>query len=338
MRSPPLASPDIPQMRLFRAVALALSGSSLIAAAPEAETSRALAALQADDAHLQSIGWRLVTGNAPFCGDSVPAVGLLLQDMRNYDSPAPVRQAAGITGDIAVQATAAGSPAELADLRPNDEVLAINEEEMAALPAVPSGDYRRLKALHDRIDGALVRDGKVGLTIRRADTPVREVTLAGQRACPGRFELKTAGRSAQADGDRVIMGRGFASTGRPSDRLEEAERAFVVAHELAHNLLGHRSDLDRTGRQLGKIRLTEREADRLGVWLLANAGYDPEAASRLMRGWGRRNDPGLFRLPTHDGWDERADLIDAEVVRVRAALAATGRADWSRYFSRDRAR
>lgn len=322
-------------MPLFRKAVIAVLAPWLAAATPVAETSRALAALQADDAHLHTIGWRLVTGNAPFCNDAVPAVGLLLQDMLNYDNPAPVRDAAGITGDIAVQATAAGSPAALADLRPNDEVLAINGDDMAALPAVPPGDYRRLKALHDRIDAALAQQGTVTLTISRAGQPVRDVTLSGVRACPGRFELKTAGRSAQADGDRVILGRGFAATGKPSDRLEEAELAFVVAHELAHNLLRHRELLDRTGRGMDDIRRTEREADRLGVWLLAGAGYDPGAAGRLMRGWGRRNDPGLFRLPTHDGWDERADLIDAEVARVRAALAATGKADWSRQFRRD---
>lgn len=307
----------------------------LVAATPAGDASSALATLQADDVHLHTIGWRLVTGNAPFCGDSVLAVGLLLQDMRNYDNPAPVRDAAGIAGDIAVQAAAAQSPAALADLRPNDEVLAIDGHDMAALPAVPPGDYRRLKGLHDLIDAALALHGAVTLTISRAGTPTRDITLAGERACPGRFELKTAGRSAQADGDRVILGRGFASTGKPSDRLEEAELAFVVAHELAHNLLRHRELLDRIGRGMANIRRTEREADRLGVWLLANAGYDPAAAGRLMRGWGRRNDPGLFRLPTHDGWDERADLIDAEVVHVRAALAATGKADWSHHFQRD---
>lgn len=321
-------------MPLFRKAALGLFGPCLIAAAPVADASSALVALQADDTHLQTIGWRLVTGNAPWCSDAVPAVGLLLQDMLNYDNPGPVREAAGIFGDIAVQAVVAGSPAGRAGLRANDEVLAIEGIAMAALPTAPPGDYRRLKGLHDMIDAALARTGAVSLTVRRAGGPHRHVVLKGERACPGRFELKTAGRSAQADGDRVILGRGFGSTGRPSDRLEEAELAFVVAHELAHNLLGHRAMLDRTGRGMARVRRTEREADRLGVWLLANAGYDPDAASRLMRGWGRRNDPGLFRLPTHDGWDERADLIGTEESRVRAALAATGQADWSGEFPR----
>lgn len=159
--------------------------------------------------------------------------------------------------------------------------------------------------------------------------------MAGIPACPGRFELRTQGAKAQADGERVLIGRRFGEAKRSSDILEENEFAAVVAHEFAHNLLGHGAWLDRVGRSWDNIRRTEREADRLSVWLLANAGYDPAGAVRLMRGWGRRNDLGFLRMPTHDGWDERASSMEGELGSMRTSMARRGAADWSRDFVRE---
>jgi hypothetical protein len=295
----------------------------------------ALQELQRDDQRLQAIGWRLATANAPFCAGARPAVGLLLQDMMNYNDPDAIRAAVGIAGDIAVQAVAPGSPAERAGLRPDDEVLAINGSTVASLPRVKAGDYTRLTALHDRIEAALQRDGKLQLRISRTDGEAREIELTGVPACPGRFELRTQGGKAQADGARVLIGRRFGETDRPSDILEESEFAAVVAHEFAHNLLGHRDRLEEEGGNWGNVRKTEREADRLSIWLLANAGFDPAAAIRLMRGWGRRNDLGILRLPTHDGWDERAASMESEIALMQASLKQHGTADWSHDFIRE---
>ena len=44
------------------------------------------------------------------------------------------------------------------------------------------------------------------------------------------------------------------------------------------------------------MRRTEREADRLMPWLLANAGYDPAAAARFWRQWGKKHDAGLLMV------------------------------------------
>ena len=299
------------------------------------ELGLAMEALQLDDTRLQTVGWRLATANAAFCASAQPAVGLLLQDVRNYNDPGAIRAALGISSDIAVQAVAPDSPAARAGLRPNDEVLAIDRWAMADLPSAPAGDYTRLKTLHDRIDASLADDGKVRLRVKRGNDEERDVELAGIPACPGRFELRTQGGKAQADGKRVLIGRRFGAAKRPSDMLEENEFAAVVAHEFAHNLLGHSEWLDREGRGWGNVRKTEREADRLSVWLLANAGYDPAGAPRLMRGWGRRNDPGILRLPTHEGWDERAASMDSEIARMRAAMERRGVADWSQDFVRE---
>src|SRR5690606_37046969 len=131
--------------------------------------------------------------NAAFCAAARPAVGLLLQDVMNYNDPGSIRTALGISSDIAVQAVAPDSPAARAGLSPNDAVLAIGSWSMADLPSVPAGDYTRLKTLHDRIDGLLADGGKIRLRVKRGSDEEREVELAGVPACPGRFELRTQG-------------------------------------------------------------------------------------------------------------------------------------------------
>lgn len=290
----------------------------------EEEAAAALAALQQSDARLLAVGWRLATGNAAYCSDPRPAVGLLLQDTAGYAEPEAMRKAAGIAGPIAVQAVAPGSPAEAAGLRANDEIAAIDGTVVAALPAEEE-DWRRLTRLHDTIDSSLAADGQVGLTV-----PDRgEVTLEGVPACASRFEI-IGGDGAAAEGRRVVIGRKFVGLSYPED-----EFAAAVAHEFAHNLLRHRVWLDRHGRKWKNVRATEREADRMMPWLLANAGYEPAAALRFMRRWGPDHGGGLFRKRTHEGWDERAETIEAEIALVEAVRAPDGSADWSRHFVRE---
>jgi hypothetical protein len=313
---------------IVMAGALAVLGAPLSAGL--AEDRAALAALQTEDSRLQSIGWRLATGNARFCADAAPAIGLLLQDMANYRTPKRMRAAAGIEGDVAVQAVAAGSPAEAAGLLPNDEILAVDGESMAALPPARAGSWERLTSLHDRIDASLAQDGVVTLDWRQGAHAPRESVLEGIPACPGRFELLDSGGKASADGARVLIGREFAGT----DYVED-EFAAALAHEFAHNLLRHREWLDVHGRKQRNVRQTEREADRLMPWLLANAGYDPRAAARFFERWGPRHGGWIFRARDHDGWDERRDFVVAEIPRIEALMASEGGADWTRHFRRE---
>lgn len=325
---------------LFPVLGLGITLAAPVQATSASDTAQepyaaALARLQQYDRQLQSTGWRLAAGNAPFCADARPAIGLLLQDMMAYADPDNVRAAIGIDGDVAVQALAEGGPAALAGLMPNDEVLAINGQTMAQYPVSGARDYRRLEALHDRLDEALAKSGRVTLRIRTGATPARNVTIHGVPACPSRFEILTGKGGAQADGTRVVIGHRFGKSGRAADGLSDDEYAAVVAHELAHNLLGHRAHLDEVGRGWGRVRRTEREADRLSVWLLANAGYPPESGPRLMGGWGRKRDIGFLKIPTHEGWSTRVTNMQEEITRLHEALRQRGVADWSRDFVRE---
>lgn len=324
------------------AVLLALSWLAVPAAdaaepgamAPLAPLRARLAELARKDTRLQSIGWKLTRANAEFCTAAPLATGLLLQDAMNFREGDKVRSALGHDSPIAVGAVAAGSPAELAGLAIGDEIVMLGGTAMAALPPVAPGNYMRLSELQDRVDMALSRTGKIVLTIFHASglhapgDPPQRIELRGEPACPSRFELSSAIEVGAAEGTRVII---------HPDALREASEpglAVIVAHELAHNLLRHRVRLNRAGRTPAHVRATEREADRLAVWLLANAGYEPENTAAFMRRFGRHTDPGIFGDRTHDNWKVRAGTIDAEIAALRAAPRdAGGKWDWRERFS-----
>lgn len=307
------------------ALALALlTAEPVRAVTPALPVPNALQQLQALDARVQSVGWRLAHRNARFCRPVTPGIGLLLQDLGGYDDPARPGEGLRASGDIAVQAVALDAPAARAGLAPNDPLESVAGQSVAALPPVKPGDYARLAGLHDRIDAALRAAGQVDL-VRYGET----LRIVGEPACTSRFEMLSSGMRAAADGTRVVIGRKLVET-LPEDEL----LAAALAHELAHNVLGHRARLDAGGRSWSKVKVTEREADRLSVWLLANAGYDPEAALRFFARWGPLTDLGPFSSPDHDRWKTRVRRITAEIATMRAAIAAdlAGEANWPRDF------
>lgn len=276
---------------------------------------------------LQDAGWRLARANAAFCPKVVPAIGLQMQDMASYGGPDVARRALGLTGDFAVQSAAAGSPAALSGAFPrNREIAALQGFDPNQWPAKPPLDWQRLLRAQAHVEAMLAEHG--GITIAFADGA--EARVAAVEVCASTFDLFAEQAGAYADGARVMFG--IAS---PNFAYDEPEFAAAVAHELAHNVLGHDAWLDANGRKSRNVRRIEREADRLVPWLLANAGYDPEAGVRWMRRWGKENDAGLKMRRTHDGWDERADMIAAEVPQVRALIASEGKADWAKHFRRE---
>lgn len=312
-------------IRLLAAL-LAVSLASMSQAAPREETG--IAGLMAKEQQLYATGWRLAAANAPFCAGSAPALGMQTIDTRTFKKPLEAQRQLGLVGEVGIGTTGPDSPAQKAGLARGDTIVAIDGTAVAKRfpPTKPS--WQRPLAIAAALAETAGR-GPVTLTVvNRRDAGQRTVSLAPVMACPSLFQV--FGKGAGADGSRVRFGEDFPGFGYP-----EGEFAAAVAHEFAHNLLGHRELLDAKGRSLGNVRLTEREADRLMPWLLANAGYDPDAALTFMQRWGPRHDGGLFRNRNHEGWDERAEAIAAEIEGMKPLIAAEGRADWARHFVRE---
>ncbi len=284
---------------------------------------------QAHEARLLSLGWRLARANAALCQARQGAIGLMLADVRRYDDPDRARAALGIDGNVAIEAVAAGSPAQAAGLRAGAEVLAVGGEPVTALADPRAKRDETSDALHDRIDSLLARQGKVTLRIAPPGQPARDVTIVGEPACRARFALIRQGTTAQTRGFSIEI-----AVQLLSEVASDDEAATMIAHELAHNILGHWQRDVAAGRTYVIIRRNEREADRMAPWLMVNASFDPAAAPRFFANWGQRHGGGITRAPTHDSWQDRMAAITAELPVIAAARAAQpGQiADWRSRF------
>lgn len=304
------------------ATALALAGT--FAFATSSAMARPLDGLQYADAVVQSVGWKLAHANARFCTRSAPAIGLILQDAQTFEDPQAARAAYGLSGDIAIGAVAADGPAARAGLEANDTISAIAGQSTTALTATRKDRWSRVLGLQAKLEDLVARTGKVTLTLAGG----REVTVEGEAVCRVRFMLDDGGGNASSSRDDVRIGRGLYEKAHGSEALIAA----IAAHELGHAVLDHQSLLEADD-SVSVVRKTEREADRLSVWLLANAGYSPEAAEQLARDILSRMQ-FIFAAASHGGWRTRAADIRAELATLQAAPDL----DWPRRFRRELSR
>jgi predicted Zn-dependent protease len=155
--------------------------------------------------------------------------------------------------------------------------------------------------------------------------------LTPEQTCASRFQIKIDDdRNASANGEIVSISSALAEY-----FADDAEFAAVAAHELAHNLLNHRDRLNRQkvnrgffgqfGKSARRIKDTEIEADRLSVWLMANAGYDPEAAIRFWTRYGKEHGKGIFSASTHYRWKKRVKLFEEEIANMAKAESLDGK-------------
>lgn len=307
--------------------AFAISPTAAAAAVEEGPPVAFFDALRAADLRLATIAYRLTSANAPLCDRLQPQIGMPIQALTQFGADArPNATAAfGFVSNVVVEAVVPNAPAARAGIVAGDAILSIAGR---AQPALPPAGVAATPADRDAAE-AIVADAAVGrpvmLEIQRGG---RRMTIAvpGDAGCRSRFEiLLGSGLEASADGSVVQIGE------RYFERFTDTEIAVIVAHELAHNILRHRDRLDAAkvsrgltaelGRNGRLIRQTEDDADRLGVYLLANAGYDPAAAPKFWREKGGVIDGGLFRSRTHAASKARATTLDP-VVRAIVADGA----------------
>ncbi len=301
--------------------AMVLPAPALAAAGESPPTPALLRLLRQDDMRLASIGYRLATRNAVLCDVLQPALGVQFHTLAQYQSAArpAVRQVFGLATPAAIEGVVPGSPADSAGAVADDGVVALVGHTLAtALPDdAIRASTRDIEAL-EALVATLPPSAPVQMTVRRGGQEMA-LTVQPVPACRARFEV-TPDAGASSDGYVVQIGADYL------DRIDDAALAVVVAHELAHNILHHRARLEAAGAHFGVLaefgksgrlqRQAETEADRMSVYLLANAGYDPFSAGRYWRGVGRQFDAGLWRSRAYRSPSGRAAILDAEAAGI----------------------
>ena len=297
-------------------------------AAPAPDAAAGLADLRAADARVLTIGYRLATRNAPFCRVTENASGMTLHHIGQYGDGAAARATFGFAREYAVLALVADGPAAKAGVQIDDALVAVNGSSLqptaAQLAAIDQPAAYRPIAWADATLRAALDTAPVRLSVLRDGAAV-DVTLTGVRSCRSRFELRpTSDYGASADGDIVSI-----TSAMLGFMADDDELAAILAHEMAHNLLEHRRRLNDAGIQRGLMQqlgrnarltlATEIEADRLSIWLMANAGFDPAGAVRFWTRYGKQRGKGIFSAPTHYRWKKRVALFEEEMAKLAAA-------------------
>ena len=313
---------------LHRASALVVA-LSLLAAVPAGAATPAdpslYVAFAALEARVAAIGFRLTTANAAWCPVQQPQFGWIWGDPRLYDAerrPEALAVYGAADRDAPfIAAVAPTSPAAVVGMRVG--VAVVGMQGSAVPDGVDAHPFARITAIETSL-AALPPTAP--LAIDTGDG--RALTVNPVVGCISDFRVEASEKpGAVADGRMVLVNQGLAQFAEDDDEL-----AAAIAHELAHNILRHRARLDAAGvdRGLGKqfgrsarlFKQTEVEADRLSVWLLAGAGYDPAAAGRFWTAFGQRKGRPMFQAATHPGWRDRVAALEAEAARIAAARAS----------------
>lgn len=320
--------------RLLLAFACGLAALPLPAlatgAAPLSDKIDQLRAIQALDQRIADIGWRLGTANVELCPARFAGTGISLHRLTQYAGPyrsaaadAFFKRGEDLPGVLSV---AAGSPAWAAGIASGDLLTSINGQPLRnRTPTSAQAQYEGTDV--DMLKLEQLPAGETAkLEIMRGDRKL-SIEIVPLPVCASRFELAPGSTVNANSNGRVVQVAGglIALTGEGDDL------ALVLAHELAHNALGHSQSIETEKLPTGlgaifsgggkKLRDQERDADRYGIFMSARAGFRYSQAADFWEKLTRRNGIARWWATTHPNAGNRkrnAAAAIAEVDRLKS--------------------
>ena len=297
------------------ALAAVAVGAATFASAPAIARPMSMRTLAAQELRLATIAYRISTANVSSCPVREAMSGLVLHDLSRYDQslrPA-IANAFSLNGGIGVLGVVPGSAADLAGLRIDDEILkvgpySVQDSEAYSRPK----SFARMEQF-ERIMQSAMTYGVTELSIRRQGVQLR-LPLRAAYGCGGKLTLSNSQTSnAWADGRNVLITTAMTGLSRNDDEI-----AFVIAHEMAHNMLGHVGD--KGGKRgifgSGRVRKGEIAADAFAVELMSTGGYQPAAGIAFLEN-ARRRIWWSFSLD-HPRFGRRIAVVNAAIERAHA--------------------
>ena len=342
-----------------RFVFAAFTASTLAACAPTLQTHQvSTEAMQAESLNqmmfaLQEeqnttrrvfgIALRVLSASAPLCDDAVVYDHSLLVRSK-YSFEAGLKRNAAmqvfkVGEQPSVRVVFEGSPADQAGIREGDTLIKVGTLDVgtgeAALKAVNNylGNARKTKT-----------PTPLSLVIARGDNVI-STTIPPAPMCAYNFAVSPEGTvNAYADGRNIVLHQGIIDLARNDDEI-----ALVVGHELAHNVLDHISkkqanvllgglggalldaalgtggQFSRLGQNIGSQAYSpsfESEADYMGLYAVALAGYNHQIAPQFWRRMGSRHQDSITLTTTHPATAERFVALESTVQEINSKKAA----------------
>ena len=294
------------------AIAAAALTAGLAVSAPATARPMSVRTLAAQELRLATIAYRIATTNVAACPTREAVSGMVLHDLSRYDPalrPA-VASAFSLHNGIGVLGVVPGSLAEEAGIRVDDEILmvgpyAVEDSQAYSKPK----SFARMEQF-DRILQAAMTYGATDLVIRRQGVQLR-LPLRAAYGCGGKLTLTNSATSnAWADGRNVLITTGMTAMSKNDDEI-----AFVVAHEMAHNILGHGGGKSQKRGIFGggSVRKSEIDADDYAVELMSKGGYRPAGGIAFLEN-ARKRMWWSFSLD-HPGFGRRIAIVNAAMER-----------------------
>lgn len=296
---------------------------------PEPDEALRLTALTDLDQRVARVAWRLSEANASLCPTVRLSAGWALHSARQYSPELRPHAEArfGLRGDLpGVVAAPPGSPAAAAGLRTGDLILAVGGASLSAGAQGGEAEWEGLEANIRTVDAALAR-GPLAVSVQRGGERL-DLTVYPRRACGYEVQLNPSDElNARADGRRLFISTALAGFAQSDDEL-----AVILGHELAHHVLGHRPWNTAGGsarranegvwQAAGGRGGAEQQADRVGLYLAARAGYDPAVAAPFWRRFGESNWRVRFPQIGHASAGSRAATLEGVQREIEAKQRA----------------
>jgi len=288
---------------------------------------------------LDDIAFELLEAAAPLCKEDVaPKLGIAFKTAGQYEGgyEDAARSALGLSDVPTLTSVSSGSPAADVGLEEGDQLLAV---EGSRLPVGEEG----LEVASESIRLAAL-SGVVNLTVGRSGREI-EVSVIPKNVCAYPAVVKIEGEvNAFADGERVIFSWAMMRF------TNDDELRTIVGHEIAHNAMGH-LDAKKKNALIGGIfgavldvatqmstgvptegantaafmndgaamhsQDFEREADYVGMYILARANIDLDKSPDVWRQMGQISPRAIAYASSHPSNAERFVRLSQTIDEIR---------------------
>ncbi|MGH7502581.1 MAG: M48 family metalloprotease [Longimicrobiales bacterium] len=299
--------------------------------------------IAAEQHRLDSLAFPLLIAAADVCGEKHgPVWGFRVDGAQEYEGPwREAVLANGLEEGIVVTSVIAGSAADRGGLRRGDRIIALDGDQLSG---------KRGAVADLRLAFAAVARARGGARVEYERAAVRHSTvLEPDSGCAvGTIVTPEGGINAFADGRNIIFPWAMMRF------ADDTELRVVIGHEIAHNAMRHIEARKKNALfgailgALGDVALAsqgvntggqyaaefaaagaraysqdfEREADYVGLYILARAGLPLENAPMLWRHFAQIDPGSIAYASTHPTTAERFVRLEAtakEIERKRAA-------------------